>query len=124
MLLNKWKEKAHKITENMYVLYGAYKNPKTPWYAKLIAILVVAYAVSPIDLIPDFIPVLGYIDDLILLPIGVWIALLLIPSEIVDESRKTVKERKIVSRGMWVGASFIVFIWGVVGLQLIQSFFS
>jgi hypothetical protein len=61
-------------------LYLAYKDPRVPWYAKLVAICVVAYAFSPIDLIPDFIPVLGYLDDLILVPLGVALALRLIPN--------------------------------------------
>lgn len=83
--------KIKKITENIkkyiYVLYICYKNPKTPWYAKVIIIITVAYALSPIDLIPDFIPVLGYLDDLLILPLGILLSIKLIPEEIFNECK-------------------------------------
>jgi uncharacterized membrane protein YkvA (DUF1232 family) len=81
------KSLAKKLKSQLYTLYFAYKNPKTPLFAKIFTCCVVAYAFSPIDLIPDFIPVLGYLDDLIIVPLGITIALKLIPEFIVEESR-------------------------------------
>jgi uncharacterized membrane protein YkvA (DUF1232 family) len=83
--LTKLKNYARKLKQNLFVLYLSYKDKRTPCYAKVVAICVVAYAFSPIDLIPDFIPVLGYLDDLIIVPIGISIALKLIPPYIIDE---------------------------------------
>jgi uncharacterized membrane protein YkvA (DUF1232 family) len=81
------KRRIQRLKIETYALYLAYRDPRTPWYAKAFACLVVAYALSPIDLIPDFIPVLGYLDDLLLLPIGIYFALKLIPGEVMDECR-------------------------------------
>lgn len=82
--LRRW---ARLLKGDVIALWFAYRNPHTPWYAKLFAVLVVAYAFSPIDLIPDFIPVLGLLDDAILLPVGIWIALKLVPAPVMAESR-------------------------------------
>jgi uncharacterized membrane protein YkvA (DUF1232 family) len=73
--LQRWKERAERLKKEVYALYLAYRDPRTPWYGKVFAALVIAYAFSPIDLIPDPIPILGYLDDLILIPLGVVIAL-------------------------------------------------
>jgi uncharacterized membrane protein YkvA (DUF1232 family) len=73
-------------------LAGAARDPRTPWYARLLAVAIVAYALSPIDLIPDFVPVLGYLDDLILVPAGLWFALRLIPAEVMEEHRQRVRD--------------------------------
>src|SRR3954452_6217660 len=86
--VSKWRESARNLKRNITALYFVVLDPRTPWYAKAVAILVVAYALSPIDLIPDFIPVLGYLDDLILLPIGIWFTLKLIPPIVMDEARQ------------------------------------
>jgi len=75
-LLSKFKAFAKKFKQNLFVLYLSYKDSRTPWYAKLVAMLIVAYAFSPIDLIPDFIPILGYLDDLIIVPLGIIFAFL------------------------------------------------
>jgi len=83
--LRRW---AKLLKGDLIALWFAYRNPHTPWYAKLFAVLVVAYAFSPIDLIPDFIPVLGLLDDAILLPVGIWIALKLVPAPVMAESRE------------------------------------
>lgn len=95
-----------------YALYLAYQDPRVPWFARLWVALVVGYAFSPIDLIPDFIPVLGYLDDLILIPLGVWLAIKLIPSDVLAQCREQAQlelaEGKPVSRG---AAVFIVGIW-------------
>jgi uncharacterized membrane protein YkvA (DUF1232 family) len=86
-MLQTLKRRAGALKAETYALYLAMRDRRTPWYAKLLAGAVVAYAVSPIDLIPDFIPVLGYLDDLILLPLGIWLALRAIPEPVMAEAR-------------------------------------
>ncbi len=87
-IVENWKRRAKWLKHQTYALYLAYKDPRTPRYAKVCALLVVAYAFSPIDLIPDFIPVLGYLDDLILLPLGIALVLRMIPKEVITECRE------------------------------------
>jgi uncharacterized membrane protein YkvA (DUF1232 family) len=77
-----------KLKKEIRALYLAYKRGDVPWYTKLVIILVVGYALSPIDLIPDFIPVFGYFDDLILVPIGIELAIRLLPRDIMNECRE------------------------------------
>src|SRR4051794_36512315 len=93
-ILTKLKYYARKLKQNLFVLYLSYKDHRVPWYAKLVAICVVAYAFSPIDLIPDFIPVLGYLDDLIIVPLGISLALKLIPSYIIEENKEKAEEMR------------------------------
>lgn len=93
----------------MLALWLAARDPRVPWYAKAVAGAVAAYALSPIDLIPDFIPVLGYLDDLIIVPLGILLAVKLVPVELMMEFReKAARSVKPVSRG---GLMFIVAIW-------------
>jgi uncharacterized membrane protein YkvA (DUF1232 family) len=93
-------------------LYLAARHPATPWYARWLVAAIIAYALSPIDLIPDFIPVLGYLDDLILLPLGIALAISMIPSEVMRECRLQAQQKmhgnKPVSRA---AAAVIVLIW-------------
>ena len=107
-----WKQRARQLKAETYALYLAYRDPRTPWGARIFAAVVVCYAFSPIDLIPDFIPVLGYLDDLVLVPIGIWLALKMIPPEVMAESRdraqETLASGKPVSRA---AAVVIVAIW-------------
>lgn len=111
-LISRLKERADTLKSETYALYLAARDPRTPWYAKAFATLVVAYALSPIDLIPDFIPVLGYLDDLILIPLGIWGAVRMIPAPILAESREKAadafKDGKPVSRAAGV---VIALIW-------------
>lgn len=86
--LKELKEKGSKVKKELYVLYLAFKHKDTPWYAKALTAVIISYAFSPIDLIPDFIPVLGYLDDLILIPAGIAFAIKLIPKEVIEECRK------------------------------------
>ena len=74
-MLEKIKAKATQLKRELVALYLASRDPRTPWYAKTMIAAVVAYALSPIDLVPDFIPIFGYLDDLVLLPIGIWLAI-------------------------------------------------
>jgi uncharacterized membrane protein YkvA (DUF1232 family) len=82
-----WKARVAALRDESYALYLASRDPRTPWYAKLLVAAVVAYAVSPIDLIPDFIPVLGQLDDLLLLPIGIALAIRSVPPAVLEEKR-------------------------------------
>lgn len=84
---SQWNEWVRSLKREVLALYLAYRDPRTPWYAKLVVGMVVAYALSPIDLIPDPIPVLGYLDDFILLPMGILLARRLIPIDVMDDCR-------------------------------------
>src|SRR5215510_237056 len=91
-LLPKLKQRARCIKAETFALYLAARDPRTPWYAKLIVAGIVAYAFSPIDLIPDFIPVLGYLDDLILIPAGIALAIRLVPDSVLTDCRARAEE--------------------------------
>ena len=82
-----WRRWARQLKIEVYALYLAYRDPRVPWYARLVAVCVVGYAFSPIDLIPDPIPVLGYLDDLVLVPLGILLAVRLIPPKVMREHR-------------------------------------
>jgi len=105
------KEKAKQLKTDTYVLYLAYKDPRVPWYAKAFIAVIVGYALSPIDLIPDFIPVLGYLDDLIIVPAGIALSLKMIPKEVLEECRQKAKAEPISSKSKWIVAAGIVLIW-------------
>jgi uncharacterized membrane protein YkvA (DUF1232 family) len=110
--VDSWKAIAKKLKNEIRVLYLAYKDPRTPWYAKVFAVLIIGYALSPIDLIPDFIPVLGYVDDLIIVPAGMALLLKMIPKEVVDEYRAKVESMPPTrKRKGWIGVIIIVLIW-------------
>ena len=101
---------ARSIKRDVHAVYLASRDPRTPWYAKALAIGVVAYALSPIDLIPDFIPVLGQLDELIILPLGIWLAVRLIPPDVMNEHRAAAIVAEQMPRSM-AGAVMIVLIW-------------
>ncbi len=109
---------AKRIKRDGVTLWFAGKHPRTPWYAKALGVFVVAYALSPIDLIPDFIPVLGYVDDVILLPVLIWLTIRLLPPEILAECRSQADARmqangaKPRSR---LGIVLVVLVWLTVG---------
>jgi uncharacterized membrane protein YkvA (DUF1232 family) len=105
---------AKRIRRDGLTLWFARAHPRTPWYAKAIAGFVVAYALSPIDLIPDFIPVLGYLDDVILLPLLIWLAVRMIPQDVLDASRLKADEwleSAAAKPRSLVGAVAIVALW-------------
>jgi uncharacterized membrane protein YkvA (DUF1232 family) len=110
--LEKWKRWAKRFNTEVYALYLAYKDPRTPWHARLFAALVAGYAFSPIDLIPDFIPVLGYLDDVLLVPLGVVLAIRMIPKEVMDASRAKADEHLAEARPVnKIAAAIIVLVW-------------
>jgi uncharacterized membrane protein YkvA (DUF1232 family) len=114
-LLERLKDRARALEAETFSLYLAARHPETPWYAKLFVAGIVAYALSPIDLIPDFVPVLGYLDDLVLIPIGIAIAVKLVPSAVLWECRA--RARQVMQNGKpasRVAAGVIIFIWVAV----------
>ena len=123
-----WKSWAQRLKIEVYTLYLVVRHPGVPWYIKLLAAVVAGYAFSPIDLIPDFIPVLGYLDDLLIVPAGVYLTLKLVPRPVLEECRTqasaVMAQGKPVSRGaavviviIWVAiiAAGIYFIWPLFG---------
>src|ERR671915_56624 len=112
MNLEAWKQRARQLSAQTYALYLAYRHPRTPWYAKVLAALVVGYVFSPIDPIPDFIPVVGLLDEMVVVPIGVLIAAKMIPREVMEECQEKAREvaegEKPVSR---VAAVVVVAVW-------------
>ena len=112
---------ARRIKRDALTLWFARSHPDTPWYAKVLGAFVVAYALSPIDLIPDFIPVLGYVDDALLLPALIWLTLRLLPQRVLTDSRQQAEqwlaEQGVRPRSL-VGAASIVLIWLAVAAML------
>ena len=112
MSIKSWKIKSKGLKTEAYALYLASKHPRTPWYAKVLAALIIGYAFSPIDLIPDFIPVVGYLDDLILIPLGISLLFKIIPGDILEECRAKAEANPSKGRPKsWVAAIIIVLIW-------------
>lgn len=110
--LEAWRRRVGQLKTETYAIYLAYRDPRVPWYARLFAACVVGYAFSPLDLVPDFIPVLGYLDDLILVPLGIVLALKMIPPEVMAECRA--EARQVMAQGKPVNraaAVVIVVVW-------------
>jgi uncharacterized membrane protein YkvA (DUF1232 family) len=123
-MLDRLRQWARTLKHEVLTLWFACRHPGTPWTARLVAAIVAGYALSPIDLIPDFIPVVGYLDDLILVPIGIWLALRLLPAPVADECRRAADEwtahdrakpRNYVAAGLiavaWVAATAALGLW-------------
>jgi uncharacterized membrane protein YkvA (DUF1232 family) len=109
------------IKEDIYALYFASRDARTPWYAKLVVTVIVAYALSPIDLIPDFIPIIGYLDELILLPLGILLAIKLIPNSVMTECRtKALQFINNTKPTSWLAGAIIILIWLILSLLLIN----
>ncbi|MDM7999889.1 MAG: YkvA family protein [Dehalococcoidia bacterium] len=112
--LQRWKTRVQGFEADTYALYLACKDPRTPWYAKLLVACVVGYAASPIDLIPDFVPVFGLLDDLIVVPLGAALAIKMVPGEVMAECRE--KGRLAIQAGSakktrWLAAAMVIAIW-------------
>ena len=117
------REWARTIKRDVVALWYAARDPRVPWYAKATAACVVAYALSPVDLIPDFVPILGYVDDLVIVPLGIVLAVRMIPPELLLEFRRQA-EAHGAQRKSYAGAVFVALVWLaatiVVGAWLIQ----
>lgn len=119
-MLEKLKSRARSLKNEAIAVYIAAKDPRTPWYAKALIFFIVAHTFSPIDLIPDFIPILGYLDDLIITPLGLVLAIRLIPAEVLAEAREHVAGSSVERNVKVVGVVVIVFTWIVVLILLIR----
>jgi uncharacterized membrane protein YkvA (DUF1232 family) len=121
-MLERWKRRAGWLKRETYALYLAYRDPRTPWYAKVFVAFVVGYAFSPIDLIPDPIPIVGYLDDLLLVPLGIALALRMIPPAVLDECREqarlTMKEGNPTN---WAAAAAVIAIWLATAVAIIYA---
>lgn len=117
-MFERLKQWARALTRDVHAVYLAARDPRVPWYVKAIAVFVAAYALSPIDLIPDAIPVLGYVDDLIVVPLGIWIVIKLIPPAIMAEHRRAADQAvgKPVSRA---GTLAVICFWLVFWALLV-----
>lgn len=118
-MLQQLKQQAKALKQELYAMYLAYQDRRVPWYAKVVVACVVAYAFSPIDLIPDVIPVLGYLDDLILLPLGIKLALRMIPPRVMAECR--VQAQDNIASGKlknWMAAAVVVCLWLLLGFAI------
>lgn len=116
LMMQTWKQRVRQLKQETYAIYLACKDSRVPWYARVFAGFVVAYALSPIDFIPDAIPILGYLDDLVLVPLGIMLVIKLIPPAVLAECRAKAKE--VVSEGKlvsWSAAVVIVGIWLLLG---------
>ena len=123
-MLKRLKEWGRSLKSELYALYLAYRDPQVPWYARILAVCVVGYAFSPIDLIPDPIPILGYLDDLIIVPVGIWLAIKLIPRDVLLECRGRAKYE--IQKGKptnWVAAGVIIGIWILLTALALLSVF-
>jgi uncharacterized membrane protein YkvA (DUF1232 family) len=113
----RWSKRAGELKTEIYAIHLAYKHPRVPWYGKILAASIVAYALSPIDLIPDFIPILGYLDDLIVIPTGISIVIKMIPADVLVECReKATLEMSSGKTINWAAAIVIVIIWLLVAV--------
>ncbi len=124
MTMKQWRQKARELKKEIYALYYACQDGRIPWYVKFLASCAIAYALSPIDLIPDFIPVLGLLDDLILLPLAITLILKLIPTDIMDDCRRQAEtaiaspkskfyrqRATVIIMGIWFLAGALLVLW-------------
>ena len=115
--MQRLKNWAASLKREVTALWFACRDPRTPWYAKALTMLIVAYALSPIDLIPDFIPVLGYLDELILLPVGIYLVMKLVPAEALADARAKARswiDSRQPNPPNWIAAAVIVLVWVAV----------
>jgi len=117
-MLDRIKIWARALKRDAYAIYLAARDPNMPWYVKVLAAVVAAYALSPIDLIPDFIPILGYLDDLILVPLGIWLVVSLIPEQAMAEYRARAGEVMQRPHDGKIAAIAIIAIW-ITGAALL-----
>jgi len=120
-LIDQLKQKAKRLKHETTALYFAYRDPRTPWYARAFSALVVAYLFSPIDLIPDFIPILGFLDDLVLVPLGISLALKMIPQEVMADARKNA-DNPIQNKAIGLVFTILILcVWALVFWFILSS---
>lgn len=123
-MLEAIKTKAKQLKKQVIIVYLAYMHKDVRWYKKAFLLLLLVYALSPIDLIPDFIPILGLLDEMILIPIGVIIAMKMIPQDIWTECKQKADQGvTVANKYKKIGAAFIVLIWGIVLIYLMKKIF-
>jgi len=119
------KERARLLKRDTYALYFAYRDPRLSWKARAFTALVVAYAFSPVDLVPDFIPVLGYLDDLVLIPLGISLALKMIPPEVMADARRKAEENLSGKKPVnWVVGALIIALWIILAALILRAVWS
>ena len=126
MMFDSFKAKAKKLKELTLVVYFAARDPRTPILVRIIALLIAAYALSPIDLIPDFIPIIGYLDDIILIPLGLALVVELTPDKVIEDS-KIRAEQAATKPISYTAAVIVILIWLVLlwlSLRLVFSLFN
>jgi uncharacterized membrane protein YkvA (DUF1232 family) len=123
-MLDRLKNRARELKREAYAIYIAARDPRTPWYVRGLIFFVVAHTFSPIDLIPDFIPVLGYLDDLIITPGGIWLSVRLIPPDVMAEARVAAASRDADRSVGKVGAVIIISVWMIVALGVLYYILS
>lgn len=118
--MQRWRQQLKKLKQETYAIYIACKDPRVPWYARLLAAVVVAYAFSPIDLIPDIIPIIGYLDDLILVPLGIALVIKLIPPAVLQDCRQQAAAAMAEGKPTnWVAAIIVVVVWFLLGIAAV-----
>ncbi len=122
-LIDQLKQKAKHLKRETTALYFAYRDPRTPWYARAFSALVVAYLFSPIDLIPDFIPILGYLDDLVLVPLGISLAIKMIPQEVMIDARKSAGDPVQNKAIGLVFTILILCVWALIFFVILSAVF-
>ena len=113
-MLEQWKVRARALKQEALAVYLAARDPRTPWYVRALIFFVVAHTFSPIDLIPDFIPILGYLDDLIVTPGGLWLAVRLIPADVMADARAKAAAQGVDRRVGMIGAVIIIVTWVLI----------
>src|SRR6266513_2658902 len=117
-LLPKLKEQALRLKRELHALWLSYSDPRTPWLARVLIVCIIGYALSPIDLIPDPIPIIGHLDDLILLPLAVALTIRMVPGRVMADCRERARQASFdkPSHWKWIGAAFVVILWLLIAM--------
>jgi len=122
MKMSRLKEKVEALTREVYALYLALRDPRVPWYVKAVMATVVGYALSPIDLIPDFVPVVGLLDDLILVPLGVALVVRMLPGDVLDDCRRRADSKMASEKPKVVAAAaIVVLLWLAIACAVLRK---
>lgn len=112
-----WKGKAQQLNSEIHAVCLAFMDPRVPWYAKALCACLIAYALSPLDLIPDFIPILGQVDDVIIVPLGIALGMRMIPQDVLMELRQRADACAVEGRSWrWAGVCVVVTVWAIMGV--------